>query len=179
MSYVVAHLLSLSKGGIRLDETRQLVRAHIHLVLKATLSPAGYDKAVGCMLTNHFLGELVGGLGVLNKDSYNFRLFVPAATRRPSLKAPWGYSFFGHHLCLAVCFVGRRMVIGPTFMGAEPDQIDEGPHRGLRLFETEENLALALMQGLDRDNQIAAQISEHMTSLEGLPDDRWNPFDER
>lgn len=131
------------------------------------------------MLTNQFLGELVNGTKVLNADSYNFRLFLPLKTRQPSQTDPWGWTFFGHHLCLAVCFVGKRMVIGPTFMGAEPDRIEEGPHAGLILFEKEEKTGLSLMQGLSPELQRKAQISEGMTSAEGLPEDRWNPFDER
>lgn len=71
------------------------------------------------------------------------------------------------------------MVIGPTFMGAEPDQIDVGPRAGLRLFEKEEKLSLKLMQSLSEDQQAQVQISVGMTPKEGLREDRWNPFDER
>ncbi|OXG29198.1 hypothetical protein C349_00832 [Cryptococcus neoformans var. grubii Br795] len=171
--------LYVNPGGIRLDETTIEIQELVHGVLKASLSPEGYKKAAGCTFTNHFLGELVNGLAVLNKDSYNFRLFLPPATRAPSLTEPWGWSFFGHHLCLAVCFVGKRMIIGPTFMGAEPDRIDVGPHEGLRLFSQEEIRALNLMRDLSPENQKRAQISEGMDCASGLPEDRWNPFDER
>jgi hypothetical protein len=106
-------------------------------------------------------------------------LFLPESTKAPSLTAPWGWTFFGHHLCLAVCFVGRRMVIGPTFMGAEPDRIDVGPHAGLRLFSQEEIRSLNLMRDLSPENQKKAQVCEGMDSSSGVPDDRWNPFDER
>jgi hypothetical protein len=171
--------LYVNEGGIRMDETTPEIQELVHNVLRASLSEEGYRKARGCMLTNHFLGELVNGLSVLNEHSYNFRLFTPEATRQPSLTEPWGWTFFGHHLCLAVAFVGRRMVIGPTFMGAEPDRIDVGPHKGLRLFSQEEVRALNLMRSLDEENQKHAQISEAMDVKGGLPEDRWNPFDER
>lgn len=134
---------------------------------------------LGCTLTNHFLGELVNGLAVLNKHSYNFRLFLPESNREPSLSDPWGWTFFGHHLCLAVVFVGRRMVVGPSFLGAEPDRIDVGPYEGLRLFRQEEIRGLKLMRGLSPENQSKAQLNEGMTTTEGLAEDRWNPFDER
>lgn len=160
-----------------MDETSELVQNRVLDVLRASLSPDGYHKAIGCTLTNHFLGELVNGSNVLNRHSYNFRLFSPPSG--PSVDAPWGYTFFGHHLCLAVCFVGRRMVIGPTFMGAEPDRIDVGEHAGLRLFSQEEIRGLNLMRSLSAENQRMAQISEGMTPSEGLSEDRWNPFDER
>lgn len=51
----------------------------------------------------------VNGAAVLNKHSYNFRIF-----ETPSLTKPWGLTFFGHHLCLAVTIVGKRMVISPV-----------------------------------------------------------------
>lgn len=71
------------------------------------------------------------------------------------------------------------MIIGPTFMGAEPDRIDVGPHEGLRLFSQEEIRALNLMRDLSPENQERAQINEGMDCASGLPEDRWNPFDER
>lgn len=70
------------------------------------------------------------------------------------------------------------MVIGPTFMGAEPDRIDEGPHSGLRLFEDEEMLSLRLMQSLPAELQEKATLSKSVDGT-SLPEDRWNPFDER
>ncbi|CAO1624516.1 unnamed protein product [Jaminaea pallidilutea] len=151
---------------------------YVNPVLQASLSTAGYSKAHGCMLTNAFLGELVNGRKVLNEHSYNFRLFLPA-DRQPSLQAPWGWTFFGHHLCIAVCFVGKRMVVAPSFSGAEPDAIDVGEHKGMRLFAGEEKLALKLMQTLPPALQKRAQLTTAMTSQEGLAEDRWNPFDER
>ncbi|WRT64445.1 uncharacterized protein IL334_001377 [Kwoniella shivajii] len=167
--------LYVNAGGIRLDETSSEIQNLVHDVLKASLSQDGYRKALGCTLTNHFLGELINGLSVLNKHSYNFRLFLPEDTKAPDLARPWGYSFFGHHLCLAVCFAGPRMVIGPTFMGAEPDRIDVGEYEGLRLFSQEEIRGLNLMRDLSSENQARAQISEGMDCQHGLPEDRWNP----
>ncbi|OXH32643.1 hypothetical protein J008_03236 [Cryptococcus neoformans] len=169
----------VNPGGIRLDETTPEIQDLVHDVLKASLSPDGYRKAVGCTLTNHFLGELVDGLTVLNKHSYNFRLFLPPATKHPSTTEPWGFSFFGHHMCLNVVFCGKRMVIGPTFMGAEPDRIDVGPHAGLRLFSQEEVRALTLMRDLNEENQKLAQLCEGMDRAHGIPEHRWTAFDER
>jgi Protein of unknown function (DUF3500) len=163
--------LYVNPGGIRLDECAEPIQTAVHGVLQASLSSAGYAKVLGCCLTNDFLGDLVNGKGVLNKHSYNFRLFGS-----PGLCQPWAYTFFGHHLCLAVFTQGKRMVIGPTFFGAEPDHIDEGPHAGLRLFDAEEHLSLKLMQSLSPELQAKSTLSK---SMESLPEGRWNQFDER
>jgi len=80
------------------------------------------------------------------------------------------------------------MIIGPCFLGAEPDRIDTGPHAGTRLFSQEEIRGLNLMRSLSDVNRTSAQISEMMVPFKegedvngrkGLPEDRWNPFDER
>jgi hypothetical protein len=95
--------LYVNPGGLRCDED---VRDTVHGLLKAE---AGYEKVLGYCLTNGFLGYLVNGPRVLNEHSYNF-LFG-----QPSVDKPWGYTFFGHHLCLAVAIYGKRIVIRPTF----------------------------------------------------------------
>ncbi|OCL01269.1 hypothetical protein AOQ84DRAFT_383945 [Glonium stellatum] len=69
-------------------------------------------------------------------------------SRVPNLEKLLGYTSFVDHICLAVVVKGCRIVIGPAFMGAEPDRIAEGPHAGLRLFKTEELLSSKLMQSL-------------------------------
>ncbi|XMA17413.1 hypothetical protein WAI453_010204 [Rhynchosporium graminicola] len=165
--------LYMNPGGLRLDESSADVQRAIHSILKASTSSQGYEKILGCCRTNGFLGHLVNGRKVLNEHSYNFRLFST-----PSLTSPWGYTFFGHHLCLNVVFLGKKMVIGPMFMGAEPDRIDEGPHAGLRLFRAEELESLKLMQSLPKELQDKATLSKGMDG-KSLPVDRWNPFDER
>ena len=76
----------------------------------------------------------------------------------------------------SVC--GADLSISPTFFGAEPDYIDEGPHKGLRLFSEEEHLPLKLMQSLAPELQKKAQLYELMVG-DHLPEDKWNPFDER
>jgi hypothetical protein len=101
----------VAKGGLRLDECSSSLQIAVHNVLRSSLSFKGYQKVHGCCLVNGFLGALVGGTRVMNEHSYNFRLFG-----RPSLTQAWGYTFFGHHLCLAVVVAGGRMVIGPTFV---------------------------------------------------------------
>ena len=62
----------------------------------------------------------------------------------------------GHHLSLNCLVIGRQMVLSPTFMGAEPTYIDEGPWAGRRLFQDEENLGLELMRSFDAGQRRAA-----------------------
>ncbi len=146
----------MHRFGLRLEEIEAGLRESILAVIESSLSPAGYQKMRGLMQINHFLGELVGGPGVLNEYSYNFNLFG-----KPDLTSPWGWTFYGHHVCLSCLVIGQQMVLTPVFFGAEPDHIDSGPNAGLRVFEAEERGALELMRSLDPASQKLALLYHH------------------
>ncbi|PLB41808.1 DUF3500 domain-containing protein [Aspergillus candidus] len=163
----------LSDKGLRLDEVSTGTRDAVMKVLQATLSPEGYDKAVKAMRINHFLGELVESPRVMNEFSYNFVIFG-----RPSTARPWGWSFYGHHLCLNVFLYRGQLVASPWFTGAEPNEIDSGPHAGTRILQVEESLGLQLMQSLSPPLQEDARVYKQMHDP-AMPPGRWNRDDQR
>lgn len=163
----------LSDKGIRLDELPPELCAAVLDVLQRTLSPGGYRKATSAMRTNHFLGELVDAPAIMNEYSYNFVLFG-----NPSTDRPWGFSFYGHHLCLNIFFYKRQIIISPWFTGAEPNLIDDGPYKGTRILEVEEALGLQLMETLAPEQQSRAQIYKLMRDP-AMPPGRWNHDDQR
>ncbi|KAI0022975.1 hypothetical protein F4780DRAFT_777101 [Xylariomycetidae sp. FL0641] len=163
----------LSDKGIRLDREPAAVREAVHALLRATLSPAGYAKAAAAMRVNGFLGALVGAPAVLNRDSYNFVVFGA-----PSTTNPWGFALYGHHLCLSVFLYRAQLVVSPWFTGAEPNAVDAGPDRGLRLLREEERLGLRLMQSLPAALQRQAQTYQRMRDP-AMPPGRWNHDDQR
>ncbi|EXJ94415.1 hypothetical protein A1O1_02809 [Capronia coronata CBS 617.96] len=163
----------LSDKGVRLDDLTPQVRDSIMAILRATLSPEGYDKAVAAMRINGFLGELVKAPSVMNEYSYNFVLFGEPSTTRP-----WGFSFYGHHLCLNIFFYRTQMIVSPWFTGAEPNEIDAGEFTGTRILHVEEQLGLRLMQSLSPKQQGHAQIYKQMKDP-AMPRGRWNHDDQR
>jgi hypothetical protein len=163
----------LSDKGLRLDEVSPTIRTAILAILQATLSPEGYEKAISAMRINHYLGELVESPKVMNEFSYNFVLFG-----RPSATRPWGWSFYGHHLCLNIFLYRGQIVASPWFTGAEPNEIDQGPWKGTRILHVEERLGLELMQSLKPDLQAKAQVYKDMHD-EAMPPGRWNKDDQR
>ncbi|KAI1775568.1 hypothetical protein F4818DRAFT_440849 [Hypoxylon cercidicola] len=163
----------LSDKGIRLDEVAAPLRASALALLEATLSPEGYAKAVGAMRINHFLGGLVRAPRIMNEHSYNLVLFGA-----PAEAAPWGFSFYGHHLCLSVFLYKTQIVVSPWFTGAEPNLIDEGPYEGTRILHEEERLGLELMRSLDAAQQAQARAYADMKDAR-MPRGRWNRDDQR
>ncbi|UNI22440.1 hypothetical protein JDV02_008329 [Purpureocillium takamizusanense] len=164
----------LSDKGIRLDEVSDSLRDAVMQVLRAALSPEGYDKAVAAMRINGFLGELVQAPAIMNERSYNFVLFGDA----PSTTRPWGFSLYGHHLCINAFFYKTQMVLSPCFTGAEPNAIDAGPYRGTRILHDEEALGLRLMRGLAPEMRHRAQTYTQMRDP-AMPRGRWNHDDQR
>jgi hypothetical protein len=165
--------LYVNRYGLRLDEIGPELRETVLGVMRASLSARGFEKARACMLMNAFLGQLVGGPKVMNEFSYNFSLFG-----EPSLTEPWGWQLHGHHLALNVVIIGKQIVISPTFMGAEPNIIDEGPHAGLTIFNDEERLGLAFMRGLPAAQRDTAQIYKLMYDP-AMPPGRHHLADQR
>lgn len=163
----------LSDKGLRLDEQTSSIRDSILAVLKATLSPEGYEKAIAATRVNHFLGELVESPAVMNEYSYNFVLFGTPSTTRP-----WGWSFYGHHLCLNIFLHKSQIFISPWFTGAEPNEIDAGPYAGTRILHREAELGLELMQSLSPEQQTTAQVYKLLHDP-SMPPGRWNKDDQR
>ncbi|MCZ9340602.1 DUF3500 domain-containing protein, partial [Streptomyces sp. TRM76130] len=55
-----------------------------------------------------------------------------------------------------------RMVLSPLFLGAEPNEIDEGPHAGLSAFTERISLGTALMAALTPAQRRAATVYRRM-----------------
>ena len=165
--------------GLRLEEVSEPIAKSILSVMEATLSRKGYEKALGAMRINHFLGEVCNVPKVMNKYSYNFLAFG-----NPSTSDAWGWSLYGHHLCLNVFLKGPQIVISPTFTGAEPNVIDAGEFAGTEILDSEGVLGLKLMQSLNDFLKAKAQIFKllrdpGMLQTGNLVEDRWNQDDQR
>ncbi|MCV2487769.1 DUF3500 domain-containing protein [Geodermatophilus sp. YIM 151500] len=160
--------------GLRLEFQPSEVRERALALVHASLSPEGYDLAHAMMLVNGFLGEVVGLETVLNEWSYNLALYG-----EPHERAPWGWQLYGHHCALNCLVVDGRMVLSPVFLGAEPDEIDDGPHAGLAgLFADRIELGTALMAALPEEQRRAATVYERMVDP-AMPPGRLHPGDER
>lgn len=143
----------VEKHGLRLEFLSAAQREGVLAVVKASLSDRGYGNAVAAMQLNAFLGSLIGAPGVLGEHSYNFCLYGT-----PSTTDPWGWQLWGHHLGISCMVIGGQMVLTPSFLGAEISYADEGPYKGLTLFQDEERLGLHLFNSLDADMQLHARI---------------------
>ncbi|MGY1829185.1 DUF3500 domain-containing protein [Geodermatophilus sp. SYSU D01180] len=160
--------------GLRLEFQPPAVRAAALALVRASLSPEGADLVHAAMLVNGFLGDVVGLPALLGEWSYNLALYGT-----PDPRTPWGWQLYGHHCAVNVLVVEGRMVVSPVFVGAEPDEIDDGPHAGVSgLFADRIAAGLAVMAALTPEQRAAATVYEQMVDP-AMPPGRVHPGDER
>ncbi len=67
----------------------------------------------------------------------------------PSGSGPWSWRLGGHHVAVQVTVIDGRIVrSAPSFLGANPATIPDGPRAGERAIDGEERLARALLAAL-------------------------------
>ncbi|QIK05802.1 DUF3500 domain-containing protein [Streptomyces sp. ID38640] len=162
----------LNRFGLRLEEHDATVQALALDLVRASVSERGFQLVRDIMRTNEFLGELVDLPRLLNQYSYNINIFgTPSATE------PWGWSLYGHHLCLNSLFVGDQQVLTPVFFGAEPNEIDTGDYAGTRLFTDHERGGRDFVQGLSDPHADRAILYTDKCDPD-MPPGRVHPADE-
>ena len=156
--------------GLRLEVASQDTVAAVHALMRAALSPKGYDRVTEAMALNGYLGELVDLPAVLNDRSYFFALYG-----EPDPVEPWGWQLFGHHVAVNFVSVGGRQVVAPVFIGGEPALTD-----GARpsLFADRERLGIQLASSLTQEQRDHAVVFASVLDP-AMPEGRLHPADER
>ena len=84
-------------------------------------------------------------VGRRDPDRYYFSIYGS-----PSAEGTWGWRAEGHHISLHYTFANGKLIAAtPTFFGANPHKVLEGPRKGLRALAGEEDLARSLVKSLD------------------------------
>ena len=140
------HYVPRRREGLTFKDMPAAARTAAHELMKASLSAAGYDKAVNVIRLEGVLRQLETFGGMLrDPDNYSVTLFGA-----PGSSAPWGWRLEGHHLSLNFTLMpGKPIAVTPAFLGANPAEVRSGPLAGLRTLAREADLARALAQGLD------------------------------
>ena len=110
--------------------------------LSAGLSAEGHETARSITLLDGVLRELENGNPTRDPEAYNFTVFG-----EPSETGTWGWRFEGHHISLNFTLHGGEVVAAtPSFFGANPAVIREGPRAGIRTLPKEELAARELFR---------------------------------
>jgi hypothetical protein len=140
---------------VRLREMTPYQKHLASALLAAGLSQTGYIKAVTIMSLEEVLKIIENDSGeVRNPENYYFSVFGS-----PSDTSTWGYRVEGHHLSQNYTVVNGEIVDCPSFFGANPAQIQEGPRKGLRTLAGEDDLGFELIHALDEHQQKIAVVA--------------------
>jgi hypothetical protein len=147
---------AFERHGLPLEEMGQTQRKRAHALLRTGLSQRGYMTATQIMEAEGILQMLEGGRGQFSR---NPQLYFVSVFGTPSTTGTWGWRFEGHHLSLQYTIVeGDITVSSPTFLGANPAEVPDGPRRGMRALARQEDAGRAMLSALTpQQREIAIQ----------------------
>ena len=130
-----------TRQGLPLDQMDDAQRAAAMKLLEAALSEKGKLKATQVMTLEGVLRELEKNPTYRDPGKYFISIFGT-----PGDEKGWGWKFEGHHISLNYTVRGEdQFAVTPSFFGANPGEVREGEHKGLRLLKAEDELAKALL----------------------------------
>jgi hypothetical protein len=144
------HFFPVSRRGVPLKDLKE-GQKHLALALmSATLSHAGNQKALSVMSLGDYL-KATDKTPNIHRDSDQYHVTIFGA---PSADGTWGYRFEGFHLSLNVTIVrGRWISVTPSFIGAIPATVLDGPRKGLQVLKEETELGRALAESLTAEQR--------------------------
>lgn len=142
------------RQGISLKEMNSQQQKAAFNLMGASLSAKGLQLSKDIMKTDQTLRELNN-----RSADYDEELYFFTVMGEPSKTDPWGWQLDGHHLVINYFVLGDQIVMSPVFMGAEPVITTSGKYEGNTLFQDEQNLGLAFMKSLSKDEQQTATLS--------------------
>jgi Protein of unknown function (DUF3500) len=148
------HFIPKERKGLPLREMTPYQKHLASALLASGLSQTGYIKAVTIMSLEDVLKIIENDSGEhRNPEKYYFSVFGT-----PSDSGTWGYRVEGHHFSQNYAVVNGDVIDGPSFFGANPAEVRQGPRKGLRTLAGEEDLGIELIHALDEQQQKIAIV---------------------
>jgi hypothetical protein len=160
------HFFPIARRGVPLKDLKAGQRQLGYALMSTALSHVGNQKALTIMSLGDYLRETDEKPNVYrDSDQYYFAIFG-----NPSPDGTWGYRAEGFHLSLNVTVVqGRWISVTPSFFGAIPATVPDGPRKGLQVLRYETELGRALAQSFDAQQRTIAfgDIPDFLTETVG------------
>jgi hypothetical protein len=160
------HFFPISRRGVPLKDLKEGQRHLALALMSATLSHVGMQKALTIMSLGDYLKE-ADKMPNIHRDSDQYHVTIFGT---PAAGGTWGYRFEGFHLSLNVTVVrGRWISVTPSFIGAIPATVPDGPRKGLQVLEQETELGRTLAKSLTAEQRKAGfgKIPDFLTETVG------------
>jgi hypothetical protein len=154
------------RQGLPIKEMTEPQRKLAHELLKSALSQRGYTTTTTVMndleailrdteaAARAAAGKTEGG-NIRDPELYFFSVFGTPG------KGTWGWRVEGHHVSLHFTIAnGNTVAASPSFWGSNPAEVREGPKKGLRALDKEQDAGRALVMALDEAQRKTAIYSE-------------------
>jgi hypothetical protein len=152
------------RAGLRTGDLTPPQREAAMAVLKAALSPMGYEKVVQIVEADEVLRKAEGAGGGGRRPTFGRDEYFLSFLGKPSATAPWVIQFGGHHLGINVTLAGDNGTLAPSHTGAHPAAYEiEG--KTVRPLGRETDKASALLASLDEAQRKQAVIGARMADL--------------
>lgn len=141
------------RNGLQIKAMTEPQRKLAHELLKTGLSARGYDTYTKIMQLENILRDVEKGGGpTRDPEGYRFAVFGT-----PAAKGTWGWRVEFHHISLHFDVVnGTAISSTPSFAGANPAEVKDGPQKGQRTLGALEDTARALVTSLDEGQRKTA-----------------------
>lgn len=145
------HFIPRERKGVPLKALDAAGRERAHALVRTGLSQRGY-------LAVQTIIDLENVLRAMEmRDSRDPEMYFLSVFGTPGGAAPWGWRFEGHHLSLNFTVAdGKAVAWAPSFFGANPATVRQGPMQGTRPLADVEDLARAFVTALDTDQRKVA-----------------------
>ncbi len=165
------------RNGVTFKDMDPKQRHLAYGLLSTGLGRAGFLKTMNVMALEEIVRVIEDDhTGYRDAERFHFTVFG-----KPGMTGDWGWRVEGHHVSLHYLIrEGELVAASPTFLGANPHDVPQGPHKGMRALEREEDLARALLVSLGSDGQAKAifdkqapydilTLADKRAKLEGSP----------
>jgi len=141
------------RNGLQIRTMTEPQRKLAHDLLKTGLSVRGYDTYTKIMQLENILKAAENGSGpTRDPEGYRFAVFGT-----PAAKGTWGWRVEFHHVSLHFDVVnGTAISSTPSFAGANPAEVKDGPQKGQRTLGMLEDTGRALVMSLDEGQRKTA-----------------------
>jgi len=146
------HFIPRERSGLTMKKMRDDQREMGFLLVKSALSHRGFQKTLTIMSLERVLHELENNSPRRDAGNYFISIFGEPGS------AAWAWRFEGHHLSMNYTIVDGKVSGTPTFFGANPGEVKEGPRKGLRILGAEEDLGRTLAQSLSDEQKKLAIV---------------------
>lgn len=179
------HYTPRRREGLAFADMDAAQREAVHGLLRTGLSALGHRKVVNIVELELVLKDLEFAMSLLrDPEKYFVAIWgTPSATAPwggPPGSPAWGWRFEGHHISLHFTLHGPAIAAAPSFLGANPAEVRNGPKKGTRVLAAEEDEARKLLGLLDEGQRRAAIVdARSYGDIVTGAKDRVSPLDNR